>query len=293
MIRPRVLHAPTSLGGASYLRGSVPVVPRRNELNRSSWLAAAAVLVLAAASAGPLGACSAPVERSISRASPGPVTVAAASSFTSVLDRGLGALEAEDARWDARASFAGSQDVVRQVREGAPVDVVVLADRPTMQALVDDDLVAAPVAFATNRLALAVAPGNPHGLARLEDLAAPGLRVALADPAVPAGRYAARALEAAGVALRPASLELDVRAALARVRAGEADAAVVYATDGAAAHGEAELVELPSGEAAGTECLAAVVRGGANPGAARAFVRELRSGTLRRELDRAGFGAAP
>lgn len=64
-------------------------------------------------------------------------------------------------------------------------------------------------------------------------------RLALADPAhVPAGRYARRALEATGLWARLAPRVIptaDVRAALAAVETGAADAAVVYASDTLAA----------------------------------------------------------
>lgn len=147
------------------------------------------------------------------------LTVFAASSLTQAfraLDTG------------ADFSFGSSSRLVAQVVEGAPVDVLATADEQTMQRVVDAGLVAgAPVVFAANRLVIA-----HRGAVRVVgDLARPGLRVVLAAPAVPAGRYAAEALAAAGVTVRPVSLELDVKAVAAKVASGEADAGIVYATD--------------------------------------------------------------
>ena len=53
----------------------------------------------------------------------------------------------------------------------------------------------------------------------------------LADIDVPAGAYAQRVLECAGIDLDVASYEQSVRAAAAKVALGEADATIVYRTD--------------------------------------------------------------
>jgi len=118
---------------------------------------------------------------------------------------------------------------VAQVEAGAPVDVIATADPEAMARLVRAGLVDAPRTFARNRLAIAVEPGNPERIAGLADLARSGLKVVLADPSVPAGRYARQALERAGAAVRPVSLELDVKAVARKVETGEADAGIVYA----------------------------------------------------------------
>ncbi|HEX2039211.1 MAG TPA: substrate-binding domain-containing protein [Acidimicrobiales bacterium] len=139
-------------------------------------------------------------------------TVFAASSLTE-------AFRALDV--DADFSFGSSSRLARQVAEGAPADVLATADEASMRSAGRGR----PVPFATNRLVVA------HRGAVREPADLPRLRVVLAAPSVPAGRYAAQALAAAGVVVQPLSLEPDVRAVAAKVRSGEADAGVVYATD--------------------------------------------------------------
>ena len=157
------------------------------------------------------------------------VTVFAASSLTNAFSS-LGADFEREGGGHATLSFAGSQDLVAQIRNGAPADVVATADTTTMSS-VSGRLKEPARVLAHNRLVIVTAPGNPHHIQTLRDLAAHGLTVVLADPSVPAGKYAATALAAAHAAVHPASLELEVRSVLTKVELGEADAGIVYATD--------------------------------------------------------------
>ena len=101
-----------------------------------------------------------------------------------------------------------------------------------MKTVQDAGLLTGPAKiFAHNRLEIAVGKGNPKGIHTLADLSRPGLVVVLADPSVPAGKYAQQALAKAGVAVKPASLELEVTAVLNKVALGEADAGIVYVSD--------------------------------------------------------------
>lgn len=158
------------------------------------------------------------------------VTVLAAASLQRAFTAAATAYEASHPGVDVVLSFAGSQTLVAQVRQGAPADLLATADVPTV-ASVRSSLRRAPQVFAHNRLAVVTAPGNPERVTSLADLARPGLRVVLAAPSVPAGRAAARALAAAGVAVRPVSLADAVTGVIGAVRLGEADAGIAYVTD--------------------------------------------------------------
>lgn len=220
------------------------------------------------------------------RAAPeAPLTVLAAASLGAAFTDG--AVAGPGGR--AAFSFAGSQQVVAQLEAGAPADVVATADPEMMDRLVDAGLVGTPRVFATNRLAIAVAPGDPGRVAGLADLGRPGLKVVLADPAVPAGRYSRQVLDRAGVRVRPVSLELDVKAVAAKVAAGEADAGLVYATDVAGP----DRRDIAGADDVVARYSAAVVEGTRRAAAARDFVDRLLGTRAQAALAGLGFGPPP
>ncbi len=136
-------------------------------------------------------------------------------------------------------SFAGSSALARQIEAGAPADMFISADEDWMNEVASKGLIvpASRVTFLGNRLVLvapaaaqkvAIRPGFP--LAKLLG----DSRLAMADAAVPAGKYGQAALTALGVwndvQPRVARAE-NVRAALALVERGAAPYGIVYATD--------------------------------------------------------------
>ncbi|MGI8775903.1 MAG: molybdate ABC transporter substrate-binding protein [Acidimicrobiales bacterium] len=199
----------------------------------------------------------------------------AAASLTEAFDDTKTRLTADNPGLALTYSFAGSQQLVSQVGAGTPADVVATADEASMAKLVRAGLVDAPRVFARNKLAIVVPSGNPRGISGLRDLAGDGLAVILADPSVPAGRYAGQALAQAGVIVHPVSLELDVKAVLAKVASGEADAGIVYATDVAAAGSRVAGIEITDEENVVARFPAAVVRATPNRDRAQSFVDQL------------------
>jgi len=155
------------------------------------------------------------------------LTVFAAASLQPAFDKIAAQLHV-----DATFNYAGTQTLTAQLTQGAEADVFASADKTHMKTLLDAGLIAgAPEVFAHNRLEIAVAKGNPKRIHSLADLARPGLVVVLADPSVPAGKYAQQALAKANVTVHPASLEPQVTAVLSKVSLGEADAGIVYVSD--------------------------------------------------------------
>lgn len=216
------------------------------------------------------------------------LTVVAAASLTEAFTEIARRFEAEHPGTDVELAFAATPAAAHQVRAGAPADVVATAERAVVDALAADGLAGPVVAFARNRMAVAVAPGNPLRIRTVDDLAAPGVDLVVCAPEVPCGRLAHRALAGAARAARPRSYEPDVKAVLGRVARGEADAGLVYATDVRAAGGRADGVPLT---AAGlvAEYGAATVTASPAGEQARAFVDFLGSAAGRRALAAAGF----
>jgi len=162
---------------------------------------------------------------------PASLTVFAAASLQPAFEKIGKDLQSKDSL-HVTYNYAGTQTLTSQLTQGAQGDVFASADTAHMTTVVEAGLIeGTPKVFAHNRLEIAVAKGNPKGIHSLADLARSGLVVVLADPSVPAGKYAQQALAKAGVSVRPASLELQVTAVLTKVSLGEADAGIVYVSD--------------------------------------------------------------
>jgi len=170
----------------------------------------------------------------------GDLVVSAASSLTNAFKDIAQSYEAQHPGSKVLLNFGASGALLQQMAKGAPVDVFASADQETMDAAQQQGLVRAADRqdFVRNALVV-IAPINAKTPpAALKDLAAPGVvRVALALPAsVPVGRYAQRALEAAGLwgAVQAKAVNTsNVRQSLDYVARGEVDAGFVYATDAA------------------------------------------------------------
>jgi len=218
------------------------------------------------------------------------VTVFAAASLTDAFADVAAAFEDEHPGVTVELSFAGSSALREQVLDGAPADVVATADEAVMADLVDEGAVGEPVAFATNRLQLAVPAGNPAGVGGLDDLGRGDLVIGLCAAGVPCGDLARRVLDGAGVEPAPDTEEPNVRALLAKVEAGELDAGLVYATDVRAAGDAVEAVDVPVGEEGTTRYPIAAVADAPHPRAADAFVAFVTTPAARDVLADHGFG---
>ncbi|MCV6586215.1 MAG: molybdate ABC transporter substrate-binding protein [Marinibacterium sp.] len=154
-------------------------------------------------------------------------------------------------------SPAGSSLIARQVAQGAPADLVILANHDWMDWLqargaIDSDsrfdwlgnrlVVVAPADASLSDLDM----GDPQAW---QDALGPGRLAMALTTAVPAGIYGRAALTDLGVwpVLAPRLAEADnVRAALAWVAAGAAPLGVVYATDAQAEPRVAVVATLPA-----------------------------------------------
>ncbi len=256
---------------------------------------AAACLALAIAACGE-------AEAPADATAPAPIVVAAASSLTDVM-KTIGTLYAAEGHPEPRFSFAATSELVRQIEQGAQVDVFVSADTEWMDYLADKQLIdpATRSNAAANTLVLVAPAGRSFDIA-----VGPGMnlraaigdgRIAIANPdGVPAGKYARDALGSFGAwdSLEGVIARTEnVRAALRFVEAGEAAAGVVYETDAIAAGDKVVIVgRFPPTSHEPILYPAAQVAGGDAKEAA-AFLGFLKSGAAREAFADAGFGPPP
>jgi molybdate transport system substrate-binding protein len=143
-------------------------------------------------------------------------------------------------------NFAGSSSLAEQIAQGADVDVFASADTAIMQEVVDAQLAANPVDFASNTLQIATPAGNPANISSISDLAKSSIKVAVCAAEVPCGVAAIALFAKASITVTPVTREPDVKSVLAKVIADEVDAGVVYVTDVLVSGDKVTGVEIPA-----------------------------------------------
>lgn len=219
------------------------------------------------------------------------VVVYAAASLSSVFED---IAERFEAAAGARVvlNFAGSSDLLAQLQQGASPDVLATADERTMDAATESGLVTGePEVFASNSLAVALAPGNPAGIETLDDLAGDAVLVVCA-PQVPCGAATREFAERAGLRLSPVSEESSVTDVLGKVASGEADAGIVYRTDLLRAPAGVSGLDIPEPVNVTTSYPIAEVEPGGGALASE-FIDFVLGGTGRRLLAEAWFEVTP
>ncbi len=192
-------------------------------------------------------------------------------------------------------SYGASQMLAQQIASGAPADLLISAGEFPVSFLRDRGLVeSAPILVLTNELVVAVRSNTGPRLTSMEDLATANVRrIAVADAGLaPAGRYAKESLASLGLwdAIGPKLVNgPDVRATLAYVESGSADAALVYRTD-AEASDRVEIMDIVPGDSYPPVIYPAVVLSASNHGAeAQDFLRFLVGEEAREIFRRFGF----
>ncbi|MFF0152806.1 molybdate ABC transporter substrate-binding protein [Micromonospora sp. NPDC005203] len=253
---------------------------------RATRTAMAVVLALTVAG------CGAGDDRASDGRGTGAVTVFAAASLTESFRRIGKDFEAANPGSTVTLNVAGSSALANQINQGAPADVFASAAPANMATVTGaGNADGTPTTFARNQLVIAVPRGNPAGVTGLADLSRSGVKVALCASQVPCGAAARTAVDAAGVALTPVTLEQDVKGALAKVKLGEVDAALVYRTDARAARADVTGVEFAESARAVNDYPIVALKDAPNPAGARAFVAYVRSAPAQAVLAEAGFQA--
>jgi molybdate transport system substrate-binding protein len=193
-----------------------------------------------------------------------------------------------------RYSFAGSDQLALQIRQGAPADVFASASPKYTELAYRDGFVQKPVVFATNKLIVLVPRSNPAGIKSVYDLRRAGLKIVIGDKTVPIGTYTRQILDALGITTdvmnNVVSQETDVKGIVSKVALGEADAGFVYRTDARPVSSRTRTIALPNWAQPPIRYEIAVVKSSGHIAAARAYIKKVTSVRGRKLLAAAGFG---
>ncbi len=216
-----------------------------------------------------------------------PLTIYAAASLTE-------AFRAFDIA--QRYSFAASNTLETQIRNGAPADIFASAAPLNTQRLFRDGLVDKPVTFTSNRLVLIVPKSNPAGIHSVYDLKRKPVKLVIAGPAVPVGGYTRTVLRKMGltsVLSKVVSQESDVKAVTGKIALGQGDAGFVYATDARPVSDRVSVIRIPAWAQPRVRYEIAVVSRSSNKAAAQAWIRTILSARGQAALKSYGFLALP
>jgi molybdate transport system substrate-binding protein len=213
------------------------------------------------------------------------------------------AFDAVESAGELRVEYANARDLADRIVAGEDVDVFASASPDHPRRLRDAGLVGEPLAFASNRLVVAVPAGSSAVDHRV--LGEPGRRVVVEVAGIPLGDYTrellgqleqrddldgGRGFAAAvfGNVVCEVQTVFEVADALLD---GRADAGLLYATDVAARSGALRAIELPV--SVGVTCVACVVGSSTRQAAAAAWVGGLVGGPAGSVLRETGFGPPP
>jgi len=213
------------------------------------------------------------------------LVVFAAASLKTALD--AAAAKFQDAGGpEVSLSYGGSLGLARQLAAGAPADVFIAADEPSMDAAAAAIRPETRADFLRNHLVVVASKAASFDKLDLNpaafETALNGGKLATGEiKTVPAGRYAKESLTKLGLwaSVEPKLAMTDnVRSALEFVARGEAALGIVYTTD---AHSESRVkvvAQLPDDSHAPITYPLAVTAASKNP-AAESFVAYLRADT--------------
>ncbi len=230
------------------------------------------------------------------------LTVFAAASLSEAFGEIGVAFEAKHPGTKVAFNFAGSQQLLQQLAQGAKADIFAAANQAQMDKAIAEQLVDSANAriFAENRMVIVVPKQNLAAIHSLADLATPGHKLVLAAKEVPAGAYALQVLEKAGASAtfgsdfatsvlgNVVSYEENVRAVLTKVILSEADAGIVYQSD-ISATTEVAAIEIPEAFNIAASYWVAPLKASAHSTQAQQFVDFLFSEEAQTILTRYGF----
>jgi molybdate transport system substrate-binding protein len=215
------------------------------------------------------------------------LVVSAASSLT----KPLTACSKQFSDASVRLSFAGSDELAAQIRQGVKPDVYAAANTKLPDQLAAEGLLEKPVIFATNDLVIAVP--DDSDITSVDDLAAPGVKLVIGAETVPVGAYTRQVLGSLPAAQEKKILanvrsnEPDVKGVVGKLTQGAADAGFVYRTD---LVDGLKAITLPTDLQPVVKYGAGVVKGAKQPDVAQQYLDGLTDGACADALKSAGFG---
>jgi molybdate transport system substrate-binding protein len=219
----------------------------------------------------------------------GTITVFAAASLTESFTQLGKQFEAAHPGDTVKFSFGPSSGLAEQITSGAPADVFASASPANMQQVISTGDVSSPQNFAKNVMEVATPPDNPANVSSVNDLANKSVKVALCQPQVPCGVVAAEVFKNAAIAVKPVTLQPDVKSVLTQVETGNVDAGMVYVTDVQAAGSKVKGVTIPASDNASTLYPIATISSSKHKSEAQAFMNYVLSPAGQQVLTAAGF----
>jgi len=190
-------------------------------------------------------------------------------------------------------SFAGSNALATQIRQGAPADVFASANMTLPTGLFQDGFCSKPIVFTRNKLVIVVPKANPANIRNIYDLTKSGVTIDIAQSGVPVGKYTLQILKnmnlTNAVLKNVVSQETDVREVLSKVALGEVDAGFVYSTDAKTVPGKVTVIKVPAWAQPKVQYGICVVSTSSQKPAAKAFVKRVLSKAGQKKLHKFGF----
>ncbi|MBW3648610.1 MAG: molybdate ABC transporter substrate-binding protein, partial [Actinobacteria bacterium] len=218
----------------------------------------------------------------------GVLTAYVAANATRPFDRMIQQFQRAQPDLRVRASYAGTQILLTQIKQGADADLFLSADEFHMEQAVEAGLVEEYFPVSRTTQVIVVPPSNPAGVTSLRDLGTKPVKLVIGVDNVPIGIYTRQVLENAArdygagfaedVQRNVVSTETDVKQVLQKVALGEADAGVVYVSDVSGEAGDqVKVIPIPEEYEVSAINYAAIITRSAEPEGASELLSFIRS----------------
>ena len=196
-----------------------------------------------------------------------------------------------------RFSFAGSDELAAQIRQGANPNLFASANTKLPEQLFSEGKISKPEVFAGNKLVIAV-PSDSK-ITSIAGLEKPGTTLVIGDASVPIGSYTREVLghlpsaQEKAILANVKSEEPDVSSIVGKLTQGAADAGFTYVSDVKGTKGQLKAIDLPATLQPNVAYGAGIVKGTPNQKQSQAFIDDVISGSCRQVMQTNGFLPPP